>query len=90
MRASVLSGALFGIDAYVLEFEEDIARGLPSFSFENPPFLTLFGGCASPQKGLWLMHAGWRNTPIRQCRESHESYPIHASKGIFQYELLRL
>ena len=37
MLAKVLSSAVIGIDAYVVEVEVDIARGLPSFSTVGLP-----------------------------------------------------
>ncbi|MDY7032299.1 MAG: magnesium chelatase domain-containing protein, partial [Thermodesulfobacteriota bacterium] len=37
MLAKVLSGAILGIDAYKVEVEVDITRGLPSFSTVGLP-----------------------------------------------------
>ena len=37
MLAKVLSSAVFGIEAYVVEVEVDIAHGLPSFSTVGLP-----------------------------------------------------
>ena len=34
MLAKILSSAVIGIDAYVVEVEVDIAQGLPAFSTE--------------------------------------------------------
>ena len=37
MLAKVLSSAVFGIDAYVVEVEVDIAQGLPTFATVGLP-----------------------------------------------------
>jgi len=37
MLARVLSSAVFGIDAYVVEVEVDIAQGLPAFATVGLP-----------------------------------------------------
>jgi magnesium chelatase family protein len=37
MLAKVLSSAVFGIDAYVVEVEVDIAQGLPAFATVGLP-----------------------------------------------------
>ena len=36
MLAKVLSGAILGIDAYVVEVEVDIVQGLPGFRHRGP------------------------------------------------------
>ena len=50
MLAKILSSAVIGIDAYVVEVEVDIARGLPSFSTVGLPE----GAVRGKQDGLKL------------------------------------
>ena len=51
MLARVLSSAVFGIDAYVVEVEVDIAQGLPTFATVGLP-----EGAVKESKDLSLIH----------------------------------